>query len=136
MDINAIGGGKANFSFTGLRSPAPSAVKAEGVDSGPVAGGKDVTIDSSVELSNVAVKSSDQVEKQRFEQIQRAAKAYSDVFIVSDTRFAIFKNKSGEYITRFTSLKDGSVSYVPERYLREFYFDYSGVDTAMFRESA
>lgn len=36
-------------------------------------------------------------------------------FAVSDNRFTIFKDaKSGQYITRFTSLRDGAVTYVPE----------------------
>jgi hypothetical protein len=39
----------------------------------------------------------------------------ANVFVVRDNRFTIFKDaKSGQYITRFTSLRDGAVTYVPE----------------------
>jgi hypothetical protein len=33
---------------------------------------------------------------------------------VSDQKFTIYKDAAGQYITRFTSLRDGSVTYIPE----------------------
>jgi hypothetical protein len=39
---------------------------------------------------------------------------FKDVFVVGDSRFTIFKDVSGQFITRFTSLRDGTVTYVPE----------------------
>jgi len=55
------------------------------------------------------------VEQRRFEQVVKAAKAYfKNVYAVSDMRFTIFKDTSGQYITRYTSLRDGKVTYIPE----------------------
>lgn len=53
-------------------------------------------------------------EQKRLETIQRAAESFKDVFPVSDTKFTIYKDGSGQYITRFTSLRDGKVTYYPE----------------------
>lgn len=51
----------------------------------------------------------------RFKQVERAAQIFfKDVFVVSDTKFTIFKDTSGQYVTRFTNLRDGSVTYIPE----------------------
>jgi hypothetical protein len=41
--------------------------------------------------------------------------SFKDTFAVRDTSFTIFKDKEGQYITRFTSLRDGSVTYVQEK---------------------
>lgn len=55
------------------------------------------------------------VENARLETIRAAAAVVAkDVFVVSDVRFTIFKDVAGQYITRFTSLRDGSVKYYPE----------------------
>lgn len=57
----------------------------------------------------------------RFEQLQRAAESYfKDVYAVSDTTFSIFKDATGQYITRFTSLRDGKVTYTPEPQLVQY----------------
>lgn len=54
-------------------------------------------------------------EQRRAEAVQRAAESFfSDFFAVSDTTFSIYKDTSGQYITRFTSLRDGRVTYIPE----------------------
>jgi hypothetical protein len=55
------------------------------------------------------------VEDIRFQQVKAAAESYfKDVFAVSDMRFTIYKDTSGQYITRYTSLRDGKVTYIPE----------------------
>ncbi len=41
--------------------------------------------------------------------------SFKDTFAVRDSSFTIFKDKEGQYITRFTSLRDGSVTYVQEK---------------------
>lgn len=51
-----------------------------------------------------------QAEARRIERVEQAA----DTFVVSDQRFTIFKDTTGQLITRFTSLRDGTVTYVPE----------------------
>lgn len=53
-------------------------------------------------------------DQQRLQTVQRLSQKISDVFVVSDRTFTIFKDVSGQYITRFTSLRDGKVTYIPE----------------------
>ena len=54
-------------------------------------------------------------EEKRLEQLQKAAQHFfKDVYAVSDTTFSIFKDATGQYITRFTNLRDGKVTYIPE----------------------
>lgn len=64
-------------------------------------------------------------ERQRLAVIQHAAQEIANVYVVSDTKFTIFKDSTGQYITRFTSLRDGKVTYIPEPSL----FKLSGSDT-------
>lgn len=54
------------------------------------------------------------MEQQRFKTVQRLSQQVSDFYVVSDRTFTIFKDVSGQYVTRFTSLRDGKVTYVPE----------------------
>ena len=49
-------------------------------------------------------------EAKRFERLEQAANS----FAVSDLRFTMYKDASGQLITRFTSLIDGKVTYLPE----------------------
>lgn len=51
-----------------------------------------------------------QAEAKRLARLRQAA----DTFAISDQRFTIYKDTSGQYITRFTSLRDGKVTYLPE----------------------
>jgi len=53
-------------------------------------------------------------EQQRVETLQRMAQGIANVYVVSDQKFTIFKDVTGQYITRFTSLRDGKVTYIPE----------------------
>ncbi len=53
-------------------------------------------------------------EQQRFQAVQRLSQQMVDPFVVSDRTFTIFKDITGQYITRFTSLRDGKVTYIPE----------------------
>lgn len=46
--------------------------------------------------------------------VEAAAQKLKDIYVVSDVRFTIFKDSGGQYITRFTNLRDGKVSYIPE----------------------
>ncbi|MDX1974763.1 MAG: hypothetical protein SFT92_03710 [Rickettsiales bacterium] len=48
----------------------------------------------------------------RLQAVQRQAQA--NVYVVSDRTFTIFKDATGQYVTRFTSLRDGKVTYIPE----------------------
>lgn len=54
-------------------------------------------------------------EEKRYQQLVHAAQSFfKDVYAVSDTTFTIFKDSTGQYITRFTNLRDGKVTYIPE----------------------
>jgi hypothetical protein len=54
-------------------------------------------------------------ERRRYERIIQAAQTVvADLYVVSDQKFSIYKDVSGQYITRYTSLRDGSVTYIPE----------------------
>lgn len=53
-------------------------------------------------------------EQRRAQAVQRAAQDIANIYVISDKRFTIFKDMSGQYITRFTSLRDGRVTYIPE----------------------
>ncbi len=61
-------------------------------------------------------------EEKRFQQVAAAAQhVTSDPYPVSDKSFTIYKDATGQYITRYTSLRDGRVTYVPEpQALRQF----------------
>lgn len=55
------------------------------------------------------------LESQRYARVAQAAdNFFKDVYAVSDARFTIFKDSSGQYVTRYTSLRDGKVTYIPE----------------------
>ena len=61
-------------------------------------------------------------EDKRYEQVVFAAKnLFKDVYAVSDRNFTIFKDASGQYITRYTSLRDGRVTYIPEPKLMQLF---------------
>jgi len=53
-------------------------------------------------------------EQQRAQAVHRVAQSVAEIFVVSDRTFTIFKDTSGQYVTRFTSLRDGKVTYIPE----------------------
>ncbi len=53
-------------------------------------------------------------ERKRVETLQKAAQQIANVFVLGDQSFSLFKDATGQYITRFTSLRDGKVTYIPE----------------------
>ena len=53
-------------------------------------------------------------QQQRLQTVQNAAQSVAASFVVSDHTFTIFKDTTGQYITRFISLRDGSITYIPE----------------------
>lgn len=73
-------------------------------------------------------------EQKRFEAVRRRSQDIANVFIVSDRRFTIFKDTTGQYITRFTSLRDGRVTYIPEPQL--FKLGGSGAEAAILNINA
>jgi len=70
---------------------------------------------------------------ERYEAIKTAVKAaFKDTYAVSDQSFSIFKDSTGQYVTRLTSLRDGSVSYIPEPNLLRDIEDI-GFDTSLLK---
>ncbi len=57
---------------------------------------------------------------QRKAAVTRAAHVFKDYYPVRDVTFTIFKDSSGQYITRFTNLRDGKVTYIPEQDILAF----------------
>lgn len=45
---------------------------------------------------------------------EQAVRQAANSYVISDQRFTIYKDLSGQFITRFTSLRDGQVTYIPE----------------------
>ena len=72
------------------------------------------TVQEAPKTQEAAVQLQKQSEQDRFQSVRKAATALRDVFVVSDKIFTIFKDSSGQFITRFTSLRDGKVTYYPE----------------------
>lgn len=71
-------------------------------------------------VQNQQISDMPEAEKQRLDTVIKAAHSFRNAYAVSDLKFTIFKDASGQFITRFTSLKDGSVKYVPEPDILQF----------------
>ncbi|MFZ4541702.1 MAG: hypothetical protein ACOYNL_07830 [Rickettsiales bacterium] len=72
----------------------------------------EISVSTPGTTSGDTVQSADQ---QRYKEVVIAARRFTgDPYPVSDKSFTIFKDSSGQYITRFTSLRDGRVTYIPE----------------------
>src|SRR5262245_14498950 len=54
------------------------------------------------------------VEQARYEAVTQAAQDIANQFVLGDQRFTIYKDMTGQYITRFTNVRDGKVTYIPE----------------------
>ena len=53
-------------------------------------------------------------EQKRFEAVKAASQSAPNVYPLGDRTFTIFKDSSGQYVTRYYSMTTGKVSYVPE----------------------
>ena len=53
-------------------------------------------------------------EQARQATVQRISQQIANDFILGDQTFSLFKDSTGQYITRFTNLRDGKVTYIPE----------------------
>lgn len=49
-----------------------------------------------------------------FEKVKQASKAMQNYYPLSDTTFSIYKDQTGQYITRFVNDRTGEVTYIPE----------------------
>jgi hypothetical protein len=110
MDINLQGGIKLPQSLPGARSPDL-----------PVAKPKTSDTQIAASLPGQDKAAPVDTETKRQVAVQTAAKSFfKDVYAVSDTTFSIYKDASGQYITRYTSLRDGKVTYIPEPDMLEY----------------
>ncbi len=79
------------------------------------------TVQQPKEAQDAELQNQQRGPEDRVDTIKRAARQFAtDTFVVSDTRFTIYKSLEGGepiYFTRFTSLKDGSVTIVPDKQL-------------------
>lgn len=110
-DIGNIGGGNVPVA----RAQAPVKREAVALPSLKTAAAP-VQIDIPVEVQTQAVERT----KVTLAEVQQASQIVaSNPYPVSDQRFTIFKDIAGDYVTRFTSLVDGSVEYYPQKGLFE-----------------
>lgn len=89
----------------------------QGANSGQVVAKNNASVD--VPAKPTLEVQASQVKDAGYEAVKQAAEALKSTFVVSDVRFTIFKDVAGDYVTRFTSLRDGSVKYFPQKSLFE-----------------
>jgi hypothetical protein len=53
-------------------------------------------------------------DEKQYQVIRRASEDLANFFVVGDSSVAIFKDATGQYVTRYTSLRDGKVTYIPQ----------------------
>ncbi len=82
----------------------------------PRSSAQSIPLPKATQEASVPVATSDfgDLDAKRVETLTKAATQIADVYAAGDRRFSIFKGSTGEYIVRYTSLRDGSVTYVPE----------------------
>ena len=106
-------GSNIGASIPVVRAPAPvrQEVALPSLAKAPAA-----PIDVPVEVQNQAFERP----KVTFADVQAASQIVaSNPYPISDQRFTIFRDIAGDYVTRFTSLVDGSVEYFPQKSLFE-----------------
>ncbi|MBN8531064.1 MAG: hypothetical protein J0L97_04290 [Alphaproteobacteria bacterium] len=60
-------------------------------------------------------------DEERMRLLTNAAQQFAKFsYPVSDTRFTIFRDQSGQFVTRFTNLQTGKISYYPEQDMLAF----------------
>lgn len=112
MDISGITQ-KSLPQFNNSTSEATAGAKAATMN--PVK--RSDTVSEPVKIPQIEEVNLKQVDEKRFNAIKKTIEreTSSGGTMISDSRFTIFKDsKSGQYITRFTNLQNGAVTYVPE----------------------
>ncbi len=114
MEINLQGAVSLPQSLPGARSadlPAVSKTEKPTTTTADTAAATRVPATSDTQVQT----QTESVVDKRLEALQKAAESYfKNVYAVSDQEFTIYKDASGQYITRYTSLRDGKVTYIPE----------------------
>lgn len=127
MNINITTGiAKGNVPATATQSaPLPQEKKVEAKVQDQAPAPKDVEITKAPDT-----------EVRRLEMLTKAAKGLANYFVVSDVKFTIYKDSVGQYITKFTNLKDGSITVFPEPEVFEMYTRLTGEDLNLISTKA
>lgn len=110
VDISNIG----SIGSSGMKVPVKSDVPLPSLQRAPVQVSLPIDVPPAVDIPTTQ-------EQARFAEVKAASQAVArNPYPISDQRFTIFKDIAGDYVTRFTSLVDGSVKYFPEKTLFEY----------------
>ena len=109
---------------TGAYTPPPSLPGARSADIQVVQKQQDYTTEAAVPDTTGTPDTDTTVsaEQKRYNKVMAAAQNFvGDVYPVSDKTFVFYKDVSGQYVTRYTSLRDGRVTYIPEQRLLQIF---------------
>ena len=106
----------------------PGGQQATAANQGPTGRGEETmqvrnSLEDNERVQVPAAEKSDKpaTDEERQKWMQEGTKSIlADIYAVSDSKFTIFKDASGQYITRITSLRDGRVTYIPEPEVLEY----------------
>lgn len=73
-----------------------------------------VRADNATPAPVIKVGSGETLDQQRFEAVKRASGNIANATILGTSSFALFKDSTGQYITRITDRNSGKVTYIPE----------------------
>lgn len=77
---------------------------------------QNVTSNAGNGSQDVPVPSPQEAEQAKISYLEKASAAYRAFFYpMGEVKFTIYKDSTGQYITRFTSLIDGTVTHIPEQ---------------------
>ena len=96
--------------------PLPSSFTTAPTDSAPATTTIPAATSASVKAAPAVKASTNALSNADLHQqiIQQASQSAAFNYPLGDKEFTIFKDNSGQYITRYVSLRDGSITYIPE----------------------
>jgi len=108
--------------------PAPSAAPAPSAPANAQPDTDQVVVSPPTPQQAQASYNAQAADQARFQAAQQMAQhvAIANPYVVGDQAFTIFKDSTGQYITRYTSLRDGKVTYIPEPTLFKMHSDSGG----------
>ena len=109
MNINPVSGGGQQFATPSLKNYTGSTLASQ-TQPTPAQQPAAASTDTDTSTDNSSASSQSQYEAA----LRQAALSFKNTYAVSDQDFSIFKDATGKYITRYVSLRDGKVTYVPE----------------------
>ncbi|MFM9891148.1 MAG: hypothetical protein ACKVOE_11025 [Rickettsiales bacterium] len=104
MTINLSTGAPLPQALPGSSPPLPTPIKSEAP-----------TPQAPASFPGAAQPTGAEFDKKRYDAVEAASQSlFKNSYAVSDTTFSIYKDGSGQYITRYINLRDGRVTYIPE----------------------